>query len=222
VRQLGRFLRLERVRRDSEHEVPAAPSRFSTLEEAHVVGPAVPHPSAGLERFAPEPVPALELELERPDTAEPFVRCPHCGADSVRHATVCRQCEARLDTDEVLAFNLQLWAEMTAAREQEVQELREREALRRGPTPTGVSDWDEASMAELAAREQARRTLEMPSAGGWGQASSAGSRALPLLVGVALGLPLLVALVRRGMAGGWLALGVALGALALLSVWRRR
>ena len=29
MRPLGRFLRLERVRRDSEHELPAAPSRFS-------------------------------------------------------------------------------------------------------------------------------------------------------------------------------------------------
>ena len=97
--------------------------------------------------------------------------------------------------------------------------MRQREALRR--TPAGESQWDEASMAELAARERARHALDMSSVGGWGQAFPAGSRTLPLLVVAALGLPVLVALARRGTAGGWLALGVALAALALLSVWRR-
>jgi hypothetical protein len=226
MRQLSRFLRLERVRRDSEQELPAAPSRFSTLEEARVSGSATPHSSPSLERFAPEPLPAPELELELPDAAEPFVRCAHCGADSVRHATVCRQCEARLDTDAVRAFNVRLWAEMTVAREREAQELPDREGLRRGATVGTAAGSDEASVAELAAREQARRALEMPSgwasSGGWGQASGAGARVLPLLVAVALGLPVLVALSRRGVAGGWAAFLVAVGAFALLAVRRWR
>jgi hypothetical protein len=214
MRQLSRFLRLERVRPDSEHELPVAPSRFSTLEEARVGGSAAPHGGSSLERFAPEPAPAPELELERPDAAEPFVRCAHCGADSVRHATVCRQCEARLDTDEVRAFNVRLWSEITAAREREAQELRELQASRRGATAGTTAVSDEASVAELAAREQARRALETP--------SGAGPRILPLLVAFALGLPVLFAFFRRGVAGGWAAFLVALGAFALLAVRRWR
>jgi hypothetical protein len=224
MKQLGRFLRLERARRDSEHELPAAPSRFSTLEEAPVSPPPEGHSTPGLERFAPEPAPEPELELERPDAAEPFVRCLHCGADSVRHATVCRQCEARLDTDEVRAFNVRLWAQMTAAREREAEELRERELERRGGAIGPTSASAEALMAELAAREQARRALETPSGwatlGNWSPLS--GSRLLPVVVAVALGLPVLFAFSRRGFAGGWAALLVALGALALLAArgWR--
>jgi hypothetical protein len=221
MKQLSRFLRLERVRADSAQELPAAPSRFSTLEEARAGGLAAPHSSPSLERFAPERPPAPELELELPDAAEPFVRCAHCGADSVRHATVCRQCEARLDTDEVRAFNTHLWAEMTVAREREAQELREREALRRGAAGT-----DEASLAELAAREQARRALERSpgwtSFGGWGQPSGVGARLLPLFIACALGLPLLLAFFRRSVAGGWAAFLVALGGFALFAVRRWR
>ena len=226
MRPLGRFLRLERVRRDSEHELPAAPSRFSTLDEARVSGSAAPHGGPSLERSFPAPASAPELELERPDAAEPFVRCAHCGADSVRHATVCRQCEARLDTDEVRAFNVRLWAEITAAREREAQELRELEASRRRATAGTTAVSDDVSGAELAAREQARRALETPSgwasSGHWGQPSGVGSRIFPLLVAVALGLPVLFAFFRRGVAGGWAAFLVALGAFALLAVWRWR
>jgi hypothetical protein len=227
MKQLDRFLRLERVRQDSEPELPAAPSRFSTLEEAPATGSAAAHVRPSLERFAPESAPAPELELELPDKAEPFVRCAHCGADSARHAAVCGQCEARLDTDEVRAFNVRLWTEMTAAREREAQDLREREALRRGSTrgPTAASD--EVSAAELAAREQARRTLEMPfgrdSSSGWGRLSGVGPRVLPPLVAAALSLPVLFAFFRRGgVPGGWAAFLVALGAFALFAARRWR
>jgi hypothetical protein len=223
MKQLGRFLRLERVRRDSEHEIPAVPSRFSTLEEAHESGSAAPHSNPALERFAPEPAP--ELELEAPDAGEPFVRCAHCGADSVRHATVCRQCEARLDTDEVRAFNARLWTDMTAAREREAEELREREALRRGFSSGSTVASDEASLAELAAREQARRALEAPSGwagGGWAQNLTSGSRVLPLLVVVVLALPVLFGFFRRGVAGGWGAFLLMVAALALLGLRRWR
>jgi len=222
MKQLDRFLRLERVRRDSEPEIPAVPSRFSTLEEAHESSSAAPHTSPGLERFAPESAP--ELELEAPDAAEPFVRCAHCGADSLRHATVCRQCEARLDTDEVRTFNARLWADMTAAREREAEELREREAVRQGFSRGSTVASDEASLAELAAREQARRALEAPSgwAGGWGQGLTSGSRVLPLLVVVVLALPVLFGFFRRGVAGGWGAFLLTVGALALLGFRRWR
>jgi hypothetical protein len=226
MRQLSRFLRLERVRRESEHEEPAGPSRFSTLETPPA-GPAAHHSSPGLERFVPEPAPPpeVELELELPDAGEPFVRCPHCGADSVRHATLCRQCEARLDTDDVRAFNTRLWAEMTAAREREAQESREQQALRQGPN-AGTAVSDDASLAELAAREEARRALERPSgwtsSDVWGRGLGSSPRVLPLLVGAALGLPVFFGFFRRGVAGGWAVFLFALGALAVLALRRRR
>jgi hypothetical protein len=224
MKQLSRFLRLERARRDSEHEVPAGPSRFSTLETPSA-GPAAHHSSPGLERFVPESAPEVELELELPDAGEPFVRCPHCGADSVRHATLCRQCETRLDTDDVRAFNTRLWAEMTAAREREAQESREQQALRRGPT-AGTAVSDDASLAELAAREQARRALERTSGWAssdvWLRARGSSPGVVPLLVGVALGLPVFFGFFRRGLAGGWAVFLVALGALAVLALRRWR
>jgi hypothetical protein len=217
VRQLGRFLRLERARKDCEHEVPLPPSRFATLEEAPVAAPTAPHASAGLERFAPEPVPPLELEP--PDAEQPFVRCVRCRADSVRHAAVCRQCEARLDSEEARAFNVRLWAEMTAAREREAQELRQLEESRRGAEPGGA--------AEFAAREEAHRALERQAqwgSSGWlGRAIENGARVRGSFVALALGIPVvLLALSRRGTVGIGAAVVVGLAALLLLASPRVR
>lgn len=225
MKELGRFLRLERPRKDSEHEVPAAPSRFATIEEARTGCSVVPREAPNLERFRPEATPEAVLELEAPDEGEPFMRCLHCGADSVRHATLCRQCEARLDTDEVRAFNVRLWAEMTAARARETEELREREAFRRGVGPVASQSTAQTMAAELAAREEARRALEQPS--GWASSSpwsfsNSGARLPRFLFAVALGLPVLAAFSRRGMVGGWAALLVVLGALVVLAARRWR
>ncbi len=217
MKQLGRFLRLERARKDSERELPLPPRRFATLEEAPVSDPTAPHPAAGLERFVPEP--ASELELERPDGDEPFVRCLRCGADSVRHASVCRQCEARLDTVEVRAFNIRIWADMTAARERETHELRQRELLRSDSAASSVP-----RAAEFAARAQARHALETPSrwasSARWGQLSFGGLRVPRLLLGLAVGIPLLMAFSRRGTLG----VGASLlaGLLVLLLLVLRR
>lgn len=223
MKELSRFLRLERARKDPEHDVPAAPSRFATLERARTSGSGAPHEPPDLERFRPEPAP--ELELEPRDEGEPFVRCRHCGADSVRHEAVCRQCEARLDTDEVRAFNARLWAEMKAARKREAEGLREREALRRGVAPVAGQSAEQAVAAELAMREEARRALEQPS--GWASSgpwssSNLGVRLPRLLFVVMLGLSLLVAFSRRGTVGGWAALVVAFGALVAVAARRWR
>jgi hypothetical protein len=216
VKQLSRFLRLERVRKDSQHEVPAPLSRFSTLEEARSEVSTATHCAPGLERFTPE---SAELELEAPDNSEPFIRCPHCGADSVRHAAVCRQCERRLDSEEVQAFNVRLWATMTAARDVEARELREREALRLSPPSV-----NELSVEEMVAREHARRALETPSAWAsmsrWGQSSGGVSRGWTFLAVSVLGLPLFLGLLRRGVSGA--AFLVAVGVLAMLATWKRR
>jgi hypothetical protein len=213
LKELSRFLRLERVRQDSEHEVPAALSRFSSLEEASADASRASHPAPSLERFGSEPA---ELELGTPDSSEPFIRCPHCGADSVRQALACRQCERRLDSEEVRAFNLRLWAKLMADRERESQELRERQALRQAAA-------EEVSVEEMAAREHARRALATPlgrsSLGGWGQASG-GSRTWTRLGVLALGLPLLFVVLRRGASAA--AFLVALGALLALALWKRR
>lgn len=205
MKQLERFLRLERARKDSETEVPLPPRRFATLEQARAAGPGgASHSAASLERFAPEPEPALELEAK--DNDEPFVRCPHCGADSIRHAVVCQQCEARLDTDAVRAFNLKLWADITAARKAETEELRRRETLR------SASMGRDAAAAEFAAREEARRELEIPSIlvpTGW-RRSYRENTSPGLLLVLAVGLPALVYVVRHGRAavGGVIAGGL--------------
>jgi hypothetical protein len=188
-----------------------APRRFETLEEAPVAGATTSHPSPGLERFTPEP--PAPLELEQPDAHQPFVRCLHCGADSVRHATVCRQCEAGLDNEETTAFNVKLWAEMTAERKQEAEGLRQREEARRG----GAADAaDETQLAaEFAMREEARRALETPSlwtSGGWlGRATSNGMQGPRLLVAILVGVPVLLSFSRRGsfLVGVLVALGLA-------------
>jgi hypothetical protein len=219
VKQLGRFLRLERARKECEHEVPA-PRRFETLEEAPVAGATTPHPSPGLERFTPEPPAPLELEL--PDAEQPFVRCLHCRADSVRHATVCRQCEARLDNEETRAFNLRLWAEMTAERNQEAEELQQRDEARRAVASDAGNQ--QGLAAEFAMREEARRALETRSlwtSGGWlGRSSANGAPATRLLVAILVGLPLLLTLSRRG--SFVVGVVVALGLAALVTFASRR
>ncbi len=221
MKQLGRFLRLERERKDTEPSTPVPPRRFATLERAQdgdaTVAP-VRRPSGSLERFSPEPEPPLVLDA--PDTAQPFVRCVHCGADSSRYALVCVHCEARLDTEECRVFNARLWADVTAAREAE--QLQRRGQVR--AADVGPVDGEPVSSAELAARAEAQLELERLSRGstpGWLRPASVALGAGPLLVlAVALGIPgLLFALSHRGFFGTTvLLLGLAS---LLLAAWRR-
>jgi hypothetical protein len=207
VKQLARFLRLERARQDTEPEQPAAPRRFDTLEEALPEGQEPVHPPApagSLERFEPEPDPALLLQPD--DSEQPFVRCPHCGADSVRHARTCRVCEFRLDTDEVRAFNARLWAEMKAARDREAAEAAERRRAREAEASAQAADRRRLA-EELAARVGAQERARLGREGPWFSAGPGWQllRALPdarrraLAVALALGVPLLLLLLgRRG------------------------
>ena len=159
MRQLGRFLRLERVRKDNERPATALPTRFASIEEALDSGSSassVSHAVTHLERFAPEAdQPAV---LEAYDAGQPFVRCVSCGADSSRHSTVCAHCEARLDTAENRTFNERLWAEATAARQRESEELRRLQKLRQGESEMGAPVSQGA--AELAARARAQLALD--------------------------------------------------------------
>lgn len=221
MKQLARFLRLERPRKDTEPELPAVPGRFDTLEKALPAGEEAvqpPVPAGSLERFAPEPDPALALEP--PDTGQPFVRCPRCGADSVRHARACRVCEAALDTDQVRAFNEQLWAAMRAARDRELEEAADRRRAEEAEATAEAADrrrFAEELAASIGAQERARLGREGP----WLRAGPLWEllRALPdvrtraLVLGLALGIPLgLLLLSRRG------SLGTLLGLVGLLLV----
>jgi len=230
VKQLGRFLRIERARQDTGPEQPAAPGRFDTLEEALPADrepAAAPAPAGSLERFTPEPEAPLAFEIA--DDEQPFVRCPRCSADSVRHARACRGCEATLDTDEVRAFNARLWAEMRAAGKREAAEAAERKREQEAASGAGAAErkrFAEELAASVGARERARLAREglWPSAGpGWAILRTIADRRLrALALLVALGLPLtLLLLSRRGSAGTVVGL-VGLLVAAFLLVPRRQ
>jgi hypothetical protein len=232
VKQLSRFLRLERARKDAEPDAPARPRRFDTLEEA----PAASGPGTGkgtrpvvpLERFAPEP--EAPLALQPPDDEQPFVRCPSCCVDAVRHAVLCRQCEARLDTDEVRAFNARLWEETRAAREREAEASagRQRELLAEATAIAAAKRRLAEDLAsDVGQRERARLALEGP----WPQAGAGWAllRALPelwmraVVLALAVGIPgLLLVLARRGSAGFWLGVAGAVTAVVLFGPCGRR
>ncbi len=160
MRQLARFLRLERVRNDCERPASAASTRFATLEEASDTNSSaglVSHPVTHLERFAPEV--EQPVVLDGYDPGQPFVRCIRCGADSSRLSTVCGHCEARLDTAENKAFNERLWADATAERQREAEELSRLQKLRQeeqdgaAPASQGVAG---AHRTQLALDESDR------------------------------------------------------------------
>jgi hypothetical protein len=221
MRQLGRFLRLERARKDCEQEVVPPSRRFSSLERPGSP-PLAPHSSLTPQRFASEPPPPLELQA--PDAEQPFIRCPRCGADSIRHSLRCRQCEAALDSEEVRAFNHRLWAETTAARERESQEAHHREAIRRHDVESEQRGLGEALAAEVAAREQARLVLEERSVWGartWPQRPF-GTPLLWRLPAVVVVLGLLIAASRRGAVGVWVALLVLVAVFLFIGLHRSR
>jgi hypothetical protein len=223
VRQLARFLRLERARKETEQGAPRPPGRFDTLEtQVDADAGAAPRPSAALERFSPEPEPSLTLDSREDE--QPFVRCPGCGVDSLRHAARCRHCDARLDTDEARAFNARVWeAARTARARDEEAASRQRRAFEATAVSTAEQRaFGEALAAEVASRERARLMF----GGNWSQAGSGWQRATPAVrmkavtgaLAVALSGVLLL-LSRRGSVGFWV--GVA-GVLAVLLLVKRR
>jgi hypothetical protein len=231
VKQLSRFLRLERARKDTEPEVPTHPRRFDTLEEA----PAAPDPAAAhhtrpavpLERFAPEP--EAPLALQPRDDEQPFVRCPSCGVDAVRHAVQCRQCEARLDTDEVRAFNARLWAESRAAREREAEaSARRQQEFLAEAVALGAARRRHAEDLASGVGERERARLEQeglwPQAGpGWALLRTLPDRWMRAAVlALAVTIPgLLLLFARRGSAGFWLGVAGAVAAVLLFGPRRR-
>jgi ribosomal protein L37E len=134
--RLSRFLHLERARpagptaeppREGEAETQG---RIANLERpaGPPAGPGRSATGARLERFGPEPEPALEL-LET-EGRRPFTRCRRCGADSHRLATACQGCGASLDTPEQHEFDEQFWAQRQAEADREAQAEAERKELR--------------------------------------------------------------------------------------------
>ena len=152
MRFLPRFQRLERSRPEQ------GPARSATGERFGAIEPAAPlpevHPGA-LERFAPPVEPPLEL-APRSD-AQPFVRCPACGADSAPGARRC-QCGTALDTLEAVAFNAELWdrhRSEQAAHETLHQRTREAELEAASRLQQERRALGEAIAREIAARERA-------------------------------------------------------------------
>jgi hypothetical protein len=136
VKFLTRFQRLERSRRAGEEARRTTGERFRAIEPASPI----PEVRAGdLARF----VPAADapLELQSPSDAQPFVRCPACGVDSLLGTRRCT-CGTALDTLEAVAFNTALWdrhleerarhdAEQQRARAEDLDEARRLQQERR-------------------------------------------------------------------------------------------
>jgi hypothetical protein len=160
--RLTRFLNLERPRpaRDEPAHDVMTPGRF-TPEAVKPAAPARPaHAVMTKGRFDPP-----ELQLSQDHGEQPFLRCPSCEADNGRFALKCINCSARLDTEEVHAFNHQLWearhGEAEAARLVEEERQRsleaDRVALQADQRALG-----ESIAEEVGDRERARRGASSP------------------------------------------------------------
>jgi hypothetical protein len=160
--RLTRFLNLERPRpaRDEPvHEV-MTPGRF-TPEKVQPAAAAEPaHAVMTPGRFDPP-----ELQLSQDHGEQPFLRCPSCEADNSRFAVKCVNCGTRLDTQEVHAFNDQLWQtrheEAEAARLVEEERQRSLEADREG-LAADQRALGESIAEDVGARERARLGDPMP------------------------------------------------------------
>ncbi len=101
VSRLRRFLHIERSRteRPEADAEPAAATagRFGTVERPGARPQAPRSSGAELDRFGPEPDPAIEL-VETAAGEQPFTRCVRCGMDHGVFATECSGCGASLDT----------------------------------------------------------------------------------------------------------------------------
>jgi hypothetical protein len=130
--RLRRFLHLERPRaaREDDPSGPAssAADRFAAVQRPRTGADPARRTGAALDRFGPEPDPAIELvEVER--GARPFTRCMRCGMDHGVFATECSGCGASLDTDAQRGFNEKLWAERREEAAREARAAAERRVL---------------------------------------------------------------------------------------------
>jgi hypothetical protein len=98
-------------------------TRFLNLERRRKPGAGPAHAVVTEGRFVPRP----ELELAPDHGEQPFLRCPSCEADNSRFASRCVNCGSRLDTEEVRAFNDQLWEGQHAQAEVDRVETLERQ-----------------------------------------------------------------------------------------------
>jgi hypothetical protein len=154
VGRLTRFLNLERPRPSSEESLPP-------LNAA---------------RFEPRP----EIELQRDDGEQPFVRCPHCEADNGKFAVTCLNCNARLDTPEVRVWNEQFWAARQAQAASDAQAEQERQRQ----LAADQRAMGEAIAQEVGERERQRLGDSTPL--GWRfLADLPENERLPTLIGVA-------------------------------------
>ena len=165
--RLTRFMNLEKARKPSgdEPEVPVTAARFSG-EEA----PPQQHD------FAAERAAQVEsgVEIEKPSDAEqPFLRCPVCEADNSKFAAKCINCQSRLDTDAVHAWNAKFW-----------QERRAQAAAQPAPPQVPLVEQNrmlgEALAREVAEREKMRMGMGMMQ--GWSYSTTPlGFRLLELI-----------------------------------------
>ena len=169
--RLTRFLNLERPRKpdDTPAHGVATRARF-TGEEPPAASPD--------EMFRAERETQLQsgVEIDTTDAAEqPFLRCPVCEADNSKFAVKCINCQSRLDSDDVRAWNARLWQARRAARvleqqpppqvllernrllgESIAQEVAEHERLRMNWTEPGNSTPLGMRLLELIPNQNAR------------------------------------------------------------------
>jgi hypothetical protein len=165
VSRLGRFLHIERSRSTSpeaDADASGTADRIGGVESpGRDPGPAAS--GADLDRFAPPPPPPLVLAA--PDEGErPFTRCQRCGMDHHVAAVECTTCGARLDTEEVLAFNDRLWAERRAEAAGEAAAQAERGAARARDDAEAAAAMREAAESlarEVGASERRRLDAEL-------------------------------------------------------------
>lgn len=178
VSRLRRFLHIERSRteRPEADAEPAAATagRFGTVERPGARPQAPRSSGAELDRFGPEPDPAIEL-VETAAGEQPFTRCVRCGMDHGVFATECSGCGASLDTKPQREFNERLWrrrqeeAGREAVHEAELRALRIREG---DELASGRRALGEALAREVGERERRRLDGELGGgAFGWDAAA---------------------------------------------------
>jgi hypothetical protein len=174
VSRLRRFLHIERSRTDrpaADAEPAAATAgRFGTVERPGARPQAPRSSGAELDRFGPEPDPAIEL-VETAAGDQPFTRCVRCGRDHGVFATECSGCGASLDTEAQREFNERLWqrrreeAARDAVHEAELRALRIREG---DELASGRRAMGEALAREVGERERRRLDGELGGGGAFG------------------------------------------------------
>lgn len=121
-------------------------TRFLNLERPRKPGEAPPqHEAFTAERFKPQYPPPSGMDVAPVGSDEqPFVRCPTCEADNQRQAERCFNCQTRLDTEDVRAWNAAFWEKRRAAAEPV-------------PPPPEASVEQNRLLGEALAREVAER-----------------------------------------------------------------